>query len=166
MVLAWAQARTLVAVTDHDVAVDADRDPAGVLTRTDGGYWRSGRGVSRRSTSTAGDGAGRRAPGRAAAGPAPGQLDALGRAGPGDHVHQSSDGGTFTLATAGRGGSETGIPDVDAVLRRYDCGPCKWRPTRPRRPRSKPRWSTEARRRCPACRSPAAFRPPRPNANG
>jgi hypothetical protein len=32
----------------------------------------------------------------------------------------SSDGGTFTLATAGRGGSETGIPDVDAVLRRYD----------------------------------------------
>ena len=32
----------------------------------------------------------------------------------------STDGGTFTLATAGRGGSETGIPDVDAVLRRYD----------------------------------------------
>jgi hypothetical protein len=32
----------------------------------------------------------------------------------------SSDGGTFTLTTAGRGGSETGIPDVDAVLRRYD----------------------------------------------
>lgn len=28
--------------------------------------------------------------------------------------------GTMTLATPGRGGSETGIPDVDAVLKRFD----------------------------------------------
>lgn len=34
--------------------------------------------------------------------------------------YQPVDGGTYTLATAGRGGSETGIPDVDAVLKDYD----------------------------------------------
>lgn len=32
---------------------------------------------------------------------------------------QVVDGGTYTLATAGRAGYETGIPDVDAVLARY-----------------------------------------------
>lgn len=32
---------------------------------------------------------------------------------------QAMEGGTFTLATPGRGGSETGIPDVDAILARY-----------------------------------------------
>lgn len=31
----------------------------------------------------------------------------------------SGEGGTYSLATAGRGGSSTGIPDVDAVLERY-----------------------------------------------
>lgn len=32
---------------------------------------------------------------------------------------QPTDGGNYTLATAGRAGWETGIPDVDAVLKRY-----------------------------------------------
>jgi hypothetical protein len=32
----------------------------------------------------------------------------------------SPEGGTFALATPGRAGSETGIPDVDAVLARYN----------------------------------------------
>ncbi len=31
----------------------------------------------------------------------------------------SGDGGTFSLTTAGKGGSETGVPDVDAVYRRH-----------------------------------------------
>lgn len=31
----------------------------------------------------------------------------------------AAEGGTFTLATAGRGGSKTGIPEVDAVLAMY-----------------------------------------------
>ncbi|MEV5080327.1 hypothetical protein AB0K74_16355 [Streptomyces sp. NPDC056159] len=31
----------------------------------------------------------------------------------------ASEGGNFTLATAGRNGYETGIPEVDAVLKRY-----------------------------------------------
>lgn len=32
---------------------------------------------------------------------------------------QMGEGGFFSLATAGKNGSETGIPDVDAILRRY-----------------------------------------------
>jgi hypothetical protein len=32
---------------------------------------------------------------------------------------QPTDGGTYTLATAGRAGYETGLPDVDAVLKDY-----------------------------------------------
>jgi hypothetical protein len=31
----------------------------------------------------------------------------------------AAEGGNFTLATPGRGGSETGIPEVDATLKRY-----------------------------------------------
>ncbi|MEU7773667.1 hypothetical protein AB0C44_20300 [Micromonospora taraxaci] len=33
--------------------------------------------------------------------------------------YQPADGGTYTLSTPGRGGAETGIPDVDAVLDGY-----------------------------------------------
>ncbi|QGN50220.1 hypothetical protein GKC29_27645 [Micromonospora sp. WMMC415] len=32
---------------------------------------------------------------------------------------QPADGGTYTLSTPGRGGAETGLPDVDAVLKGY-----------------------------------------------
>ena len=35
----------------------------------------------------------------------------------------SPEGGTFQLATPGRGGFETGIPDVDAVYKRYSFRP-------------------------------------------
>lgn len=31
----------------------------------------------------------------------------------------AAEGGTYTLATPGRSGSQTGIPDVDGVLKRY-----------------------------------------------
>jgi hypothetical protein len=34
----------------------------------------------------------------------------------------AAEGGNFTLATAGRNGWETGIPEVDAVLKRYKFG--------------------------------------------
>jgi hypothetical protein len=34
----------------------------------------------------------------------------------------AAEGGNFTLATPGRGGSETGIPEVDATLKRYRFG--------------------------------------------
>lgn len=36
---------------------------------------------------------------------------------------QSVDGGNFQLATAGRAGFETGIPEVDATLKRYSINP-------------------------------------------
>ena len=118
IVLGWPFVR-LVSVTDHDVAVDASATLAGVLTRSNGAYWRAGRHV--RAVYEHGWPAVPADVRRAALLRARHRVNSV-RSGVPDRATSfaSSDGGTFTLTTAGRGGSETGIPDVDAVLRRYD----------------------------------------------
>lgn len=120
LLLAWPLVNRVVSVTDRGDAVAATASAAGELKRSDGWYFLSGPGVR-----VVYEHGWPKVPAdvrKAGLLRARHRINAS-RSGVPDRAtaFASSDGGTFTLATPGRGGSETGIPDVDAVLRRYDC---------------------------------------------